>query len=212
MFSVYVLLTVPFSFVSVATVAGRCPGGWRYKYGNCYQAVSSPRKFSQAARDCRKRGGYLASVHSRSENLYVIFSLTHVQFLYTFFRKRVFEIWNMQIDICSLDWRHFTNSYFRFLWHLQNKKKQWISFTDIRQEKKFVWADNTCVNFRWWWRGEPNNLGNEDCTELGFVHDRWNDISCNVRRRYTCKRPARRTVWKLCKPPGGCPSTNYSDP
>eukprot|EP00058_Branchiostoma_floridae_P010640 XP_002596128.1 hypothetical protein BRAFLDRAFT_66146 [Branchiostoma floridae] len=42
------------------------------------------------------------------------------------------------------------------------------------------------------WNGnEPNNAGEEDCTELIVDSGKWNDIPCDGRNRdYTCKKPA----------------------
>ena len=51
----------------------------------------------------------------------------------------------------------------------------WIGFNDIATEGTFVWASNEAVVFTRWNAGEPNNVGDEDATQLltsGF----WNDI------------------------------------
>ena len=71
-----------------------------------------------------------------------------------------------------------------FIWGL-HRTNSWIGFTDRRHEGKFKWTDGTRVNYIRWNRGEANNVGNEDCTELGI---KWNDLKCAARRPYTCKK------------------------
>lgn len=34
-------------------------------------------------------------------------------------------------------------------------------------------------NYKYWGSGEPNNMGNEDCTEMNKSDGKWNDINCN---------------------------------
>jgi len=54
----------------------------------------------------------------------------------------------------------------------------WIGFRDNTNEGDYYWNDGTCVDFLAWADGEPNNMGDEDCTVMyrsGF----WNDSGCN---------------------------------
>ena len=53
----------------------------------------------------------------------------------------------------------------------------WIGFNDIDNEGTFIWADGTEVTYTGWTGNEPNNAGNEDCTDLSS-QNYWNDLSC----------------------------------
>ncbi len=55
----------------------------------------------------------------------------------------------------------------------------WIGFTDQDVEGTFVWTDGSPVTFTNWSPGEPNNLGDEDYTEL-YSNGIWNDIPANA--------------------------------
>ncbi|XP_078579734.1 lymphocyte antigen 75-like isoform X1 [Branchiostoma floridae x Branchiostoma japonicum] len=69
--------------------------------------------------------------------------------------------------------------------------RQHIGFTDKDVEGTFVWTDGSLVTFLNWNGNEPNNAGEEDCTELIVDSGKWNDIPCDGRNRdYTCKKPA----------------------
>lgn len=39
---------------------------------------------------------------------------------------------------------------------------------------------NYMNNYKNWASGEPNNMGNEDCTEMRKHDGKWNDIQCTV--------------------------------
>ena len=51
----------------------------------------------------------------------------------------------------------------------------WIGFTDQAVEGTFVWVNGEPVVYTNWGGGEPNNLGNEDFTEL-LSSGSWNDL------------------------------------
>ena len=39
-----------------------------------------------------------------------------------------------------------------------------------------------------WAEGEPNNYGgNEDCIEVGWGNNIWNDVRCDVKLEFVCK-------------------------
>jgi hypothetical protein len=65
----------------------------------------------------------------------------------------------------------------------------WIGYNDIKRENRWVWSGNKNKrsNFRFWARGEPNNLHTEDCVEM-FKNGRWNDLACRARRHFVCQR------------------------
>lgn len=58
----------------------------------------------------------------------------------------------------------------------------WIGLNDISIEGDYVWSSGDPVSFTFYNAGEPNNVGNEDCTHFwGSLADgRWNDIPCNT--------------------------------
>lgn len=55
----------------------------------------------------------------------------------------------------------------------------WIGFSDEVQEGNFVWYDQAPVTYTNWAPGEPNNQGNEDCTQI-YADGLWNDLPCNI--------------------------------
>lgn len=54
----------------------------------------------------------------------------------------------------------------------------WIGFNDEAVEGTFVWYDQSPVTYTNWAGGEPNNSGNEDCTQI-YPNGQWNDLPCN---------------------------------
>jgi hypothetical protein len=65
----------------------------------------------------------------------------------------------------------------------------WIGLTDRTTEGQFVWLDGTIPTQTWWWPGEPNDSGGEDCagTNFGDV-GRWNDWPCTTSLPFICER------------------------
>jgi len=53
-------------------------------------------------------------------------------------------------------------------------------------EGNYYWSDNTCVDFERWADGEPNNLGDEDCTHL-MGSGYWNDNQCTNTYAVACR-------------------------
>ena len=78
------------------------------------------------------------------------------------------------------------NSFVRRL----HRGTSWIGYNDIRREKQFVWTDGSKGGCKFWNNGEPNNAGNEDCTEIGVNNDKWNDAKCSQNKPFTCKKKA----------------------
>lgn len=57
----------------------------------------------------------------------------------------------------------------------------WIGFSDEVQEGNFVWYDQAPITYTNWAPGEPNQNGDEDCTQIypgGANPGTWNDLSC----------------------------------
>lgn len=53
----------------------------------------------------------------------------------------------------------------------------WIGFSDEVTEGSFVWYDQSPIVYTNWAPGEPNQSGNEDCTQI-YANGQWNDLSC----------------------------------
>ncbi len=69
-----------------------------------------------------------------------------------------------------------------------SNSKWWIGLNDIDTEGTFEWENGDDVDFENWHSGEPNNLGNEDCTQYNRWGDHtWNDEPCSSSFRYICE-------------------------
>lgn len=69
----------------------------------------------------------------------------------------------------------------------------WIGLNDRRIEGNFEWVEGSPVNYSNWNPGEPNNLGDEDCTELyvgGGAGGKWNDAPCSYSKAAIIEIPA----------------------
>jgi gliding motility-associated-like protein len=53
----------------------------------------------------------------------------------------------------------------------------WIGFNDEAVEGTFVWYDQSPIIYTNWAPGEPNQSGNEDCTQI-YPNGQWNDLDC----------------------------------
>lgn len=54
----------------------------------------------------------------------------------------------------------------------------WIGFSDAISEGNFVWYDGSPISYTNWAAGEPNNSGDEDCTQI-YPDGSWNDLNCS---------------------------------
>ncbi|XP_062993840.1 C-type lectin LmsL-like [Elgaria multicarinata webbii] len=66
----------------------------------------------------------------------------------------------------------------------------WIGLHDVRESKRWRWADESTYNYKAWMSQQPDNYGGrEHCVELrhstGFKE--WNDVQCEKRNTYICK-------------------------
>ena len=60
---------------------------------------------------------------------------------------------------------------------------------DRSREKHFVWSDGSLLDYTFWNNKEPNdNTGRENCVEMTANYGGWNDLDCNQRRGYVCKK------------------------
>ena len=64
----------------------------------------------------------------------------------------------------------------------------WLPLTDQEEEGIFLWWDGSSPAYENWSSGEPNNMGDEDCTEL-ILWGQWNDIRCDDARAVLCRDP-----------------------
>ena len=65
----------------------------------------------------------------------------------------------------------------------------WIGIHDPT-EGTFVYAsDGSPVEYTNWGEGQPNNSGDEDCVEIGYIsNDSWNDDKCDTPLGLICER------------------------
>ncbi|XP_031194773.1 CD209 antigen-like protein B [Mastomys coucha] len=71
------------------------------------------------------------------------------------------------------------------------KGATWMGLSDLKKEATWLWVDGSTLSSRfqkYWNRGEPNNVGEEDCVE--FAGDGWNDSKCELKKFWICKKSA----------------------
>ncbi|XP_049983409.1 CD209 antigen-like protein B isoform X1 [Alexandromys fortis] len=71
------------------------------------------------------------------------------------------------------------------------KGATWMGLSDLKKEGSWLWVDDSPLSSRfqkYWNRGEPNNIGEEDCVE--FAGDGWNDSKCDLQKFWICKKSA----------------------
>ena len=68
---------------------------------------------------------------------------------------------------------------------ISTSENLWIGLSDQNSEGNFVWQDGTSLGYTNWNSGEPNNSGNEDCTEM-YSTGKWNDKDCSQTRYFVC--------------------------
>ncbi len=86
----------------------------------------------------------------------------------------------------------------------------WIGYSDAVAEGSFVWYDGSALSYSNWAPGEPNNAGDEDCTQI-YPDGSWNDLNCvgynslSVIEVNICPQ-----VSVVNVPPTHCPLTNVT--
>ncbi|GAB1292948.1 CD209 antigen-like protein B [Apodemus speciosus] len=71
------------------------------------------------------------------------------------------------------------------------KGPTWMGLSDLTKEAMWLWVDGSALSSRfqkYWKKGEPNNIGEEDCVE--FAGDGWNDSKCELKKFWICKKSA----------------------
>jgi len=72
----------------------------------------------------------------------------------------------------------------------------WFGYNDIAVEGHWVWVGRK-TSYANWHKGEPNNLGNEDCgSMIRNWNGQWNDYSCNNQYASVCEIPTSVSVPK----------------
>ncbi|XP_056375176.1 macrophage mannose receptor 1-like [Hyla sarda] len=68
-----------------------------------------------------------------------------------------------------------------------NVKSFWVGlYRNV--EEKWLWLDNTPLDFVNWNTGEPSDGSDENCVEMYATKGTWNNIYCSSYRGYVCKR------------------------
>ncbi|XP_036022760.1 CD209 antigen-like protein C [Onychomys torridus] len=73
----------------------------------------------------------------------------------------------------------------------KEKGPAWLGLSDLREEGSWQWVDDSLLadSFsKYWYQGEPNNMGNEDCAEISSTG--WNDNTCSLEKFWICKKAA----------------------
>jgi len=73
----------------------------------------------------------------------------------------------------------------------------WLGLNDRDNEGKWAWTDGSDYDYTNWKPGEPNNLGDEDCTTSSHRWSRsrkWNDFRCSSARPFMCNRYPMHTI------------------
>eukprot|EP01084_Bolivina_argentea_P320540 556181_1 len=71
--------------------------------------------------------------------------------------------------------------------------KPWIGFRDypFDSQNNWRWVDSSLVDYIQWAPDEPNNVrAGEDCAEVNFDLDGWNDVDCStIKTSFLCSSP-----------------------
>uniref|UniRef100_A0A8I6ANB8 C-type lectin domain family 4 member M n=1 Tax=Rattus norvegicus TaxID=10116 RepID=A0A8I6ANB8_RAT len=145
-----------------------CPWDWTFLLGNCYFLSKSQRNWNDAVRACKEEKAQLVIINSDEEQTFL---------------------------------------------QLTSKAKgpTWMGLSDLKNEATWLWVDGSTLSSRrrrtsvsrvrpaykmhsrrifqkYWNRGEPNNIGEEDCVE--FAGDGWNDSKCELKKFWIFKKSA----------------------
>ena len=65
----------------------------------------------------------------------------------------------------------------------------WIGTSDTATEGKWISAaTNKVITYKLWNKREPNGKRRENCGMMNSGNGKWNDLRCNARLNYICKK------------------------
>ncbi|CAG5122282.1 unnamed protein product, partial [Candidula unifasciata] len=64
----------------------------------------------------------------------------------------------------------------------------WIGANDRASERGWRWSDGTPFAFLNWDDMQPDNSGDSDCSVMSQKTGKWDDVPCQSRNAYICKR------------------------
>nr|XP_061794468.1 galactose-specific lectin nattectin-like [Nerophis lumbriciformis] len=64
--------------------------------------------------------------------------------------------------------------------------RSWIGLHDRIEDGSFLWTDGSDFGFTDWANNRPRENTNQDCAEINFRGEFWNDINCRRRRPFVC--------------------------
>ncbi|XP_039671321.1 galactose-specific lectin nattectin-like isoform X4 [Perca fluviatilis] len=67
-------------------------------------------------------------------------------------------------------------------------RHSWIGGTDAVKEFTWLWTDGSNFDYTSWNAGEPNNLGGENCLEMNWGGENWNDAGCTYQASSVCSK------------------------
>ncbi|KAG9476571.1 hypothetical protein GDO78_003227 [Eleutherodactylus coqui] len=77
---------------------------------------------------------------------------------------------------------------FHHIEHLADRVKSFWLGMYRNVEEKWLWLDNTPLDFVNWNTGEPSEHSDEDCVEMYATVGTWNNIYCSSYKGYICKK------------------------
>ncbi|CAO2630911.1 CD209 antigen-like protein B [Lemmus lemmus] len=138
-----------------------CPWDWTFLLGNCYFVSKYQKNWNSAVKACQEVEAQLVIIKSDEEQ--------------SFLQQTA-----------------------------KAKGATWMGLSDLKNENTWLWVDDSPLSSRYshkkgttyrveckqkyWNRGEPNNIGEEDCVE--FAGDGWNDSKCDLQKFWICKKSA----------------------
>ncbi|XP_061141761.1 galactose-specific lectin nattectin-like [Syngnathus typhle] len=66
--------------------------------------------------------------------------------------------------------------------------RTWIGLYDRIEDGDYLWTDGSEADFFDWGTNRPTMNTNEDCVEINFQNNRWNDRNCRGRLPFVCAK------------------------